>query len=54
VWQVEITDEFAEWFNTLDHLDREKLTSSVELLEARGPRSVARTSTPSTVLDTRT
>lgn len=37
VWQVEYTDEFGRWWDTLSEDERIRLTSSVGLLERRGP-----------------
>lgn len=36
-WQVEFTDEFEEWWNTLDESEQESVTTSVTLLENAGP-----------------
>jgi len=36
-WQVEYTDEFENWWETLDEDEQESVTSCVLLLEARGP-----------------
>ena len=36
-WQVEFTDEFEAWWDTLTEDEQASVTSSVELLEARGP-----------------
>jgi len=35
-WQVEYTDEFAEWWDTLSKDQRIRMTASVGLLEQRG------------------
>ncbi len=36
-WGVEYTDEFENWWESLDEDEQESVTSSVLLLEARGP-----------------
>ena len=36
-WEIEYTDEFEEWWNTLDEAEQESLLMSVTLLEERGP-----------------
>lgn len=36
-WQVEYTDEFGAWWDTLSEEERIRLTASVGLLERRGP-----------------
>jgi len=36
-WQVEYTDEFGAWWDTLGDDERIRLTASVGLLERRGP-----------------
>lgn len=36
-WEVEYTDEFAEWWASLDEFDRSNLAVSVGLLEVLGP-----------------
>jgi hypothetical protein len=36
-WQVEYTDEFEQWWNTLSEEEQISLDASVRLLEARGP-----------------
>lgn len=36
-WQVEYTDQFKEWWDTLDEQQQDDLTASVELLMERGP-----------------
>ena len=36
-WQVEFTDEFGTWWDTLSEDERIRLTASVGLLERRGP-----------------
>ena len=36
-WEVEYTDEFEQWWNTLSEEEQVSLDASVHLLEARGP-----------------
>ncbi len=36
-WQVEYTDEFGAWWDTLTEDERVRVTASVSLLERRGP-----------------
>jgi hypothetical protein len=36
-WQVEFTDEFEEWWNSLDDAEQEDIGASVMLLRERGP-----------------
>ncbi len=36
-WDVEYTDEFGEWWETLLEDEQESIAASVQLLEARGP-----------------
>lgn len=36
-WEVEYTDEFGEWWDSLDEQDRRQVALSVRLLEANGP-----------------
>lgn len=36
-WEVEFTDEFEAWWNTLSEGEQESVDVSVRLLEARGP-----------------
>ena len=36
-WDVEYTDEFEAWWNTLSEAEQESVDASVRLLEARGP-----------------
>ena len=36
-WGVEYTDEFENWWESLDEDEQESITSCVLLLEARGP-----------------
>jgi hypothetical protein len=37
VWDVEGTDEFADWFGGLSRPDQVKVEASIEWLEERGP-----------------
>ena len=37
-WEVEVTDEFVEWFRELTDAEAEDVTASVDLLERCGPR----------------
>jgi hypothetical protein len=36
-WEIEYTDEFYVWWNSLDEDEQISLTASVNLLEERGP-----------------
>ena len=36
-WEVEYTDEFADWWNDLDEAEQDDIDQAVHLLEARGP-----------------
>ena len=36
-WEVEYTDEWGEWWNTLDEEEQDSVASVVGLLEERGP-----------------
>lgn len=36
-WDVEYTDEFGEWWQSLTEAEQESLAASVQLLEQRGP-----------------
>ncbi|MEG4929941.1 type II toxin-antitoxin system RelE/ParE family toxin [Microcoleus sp. F10-B6] len=36
-YEVEYTDEFEQWYETLDAQTQDSIDSSVELLEERGP-----------------
>lgn len=38
MWEVEFTDEFEVWWNTLDADEQESLVVSVELLRQMGPQ----------------
>jgi len=37
VWEVEVTDEFVEWWNGLTVDQQESLSDRVDLLAERGP-----------------
>jgi hypothetical protein len=37
VWNVEGTDEFADWFGRLDTSNKEKVEAAIEELEEKGP-----------------
>jgi hypothetical protein len=37
VWEVEYTNQFGEWWDTLDEQDQDALIGRVKLLEAAGP-----------------
>lgn len=37
-WEVEYTDEFGKWWETLTDEEQESLAASVALLEDRGPK----------------
>ena len=37
VWEVEVTDQFVEWWSTLSDDQREALTDRVDLLAETGP-----------------
>jgi hypothetical protein len=37
-WDVEFTDEFEEWWESLNEDEQEAVAASVGLLEAMGPR----------------
>lgn len=37
MWDVEVTDQFVEWWATLTHAQREALVARVDLLGERGP-----------------
>lgn len=36
-WEIEITDQFGEWWQTLNESERERIRAAVEVLEERGP-----------------
>jgi hypothetical protein len=37
VWDVEVTDQFIEWWDSLPVEDQESIKDAVDLLEQRGP-----------------
>ena len=37
-WQIEYTDEFGEWWETLSEAEQEDIAAVVELLEQKGPQ----------------
>lgn len=37
-WEVEYTDEFEAWWNTLSEDEQTSIDASVRLLEQRGPQ----------------
>jgi hypothetical protein len=37
-WEVEYTDEFEAWWNSLSQDEQEEISAKGELLEERGPR----------------
>lgn len=37
MWEVEVTDEFLEWWRSLDADQQEALTERIDLLAERGP-----------------
>lgn len=37
MWEVEFTDEFGKWWDSLDEEEQESLAASVELLRQIGP-----------------
>ena len=37
VWQIEYTDEFEEWWDTLSDEEQTSVRASVELLDIQGP-----------------
>lgn len=37
MWEVEYTDQFGDWWETLDAHERASLDVAVEMLELRGP-----------------
>jgi hypothetical protein len=37
VWDVEVTDQFEQWWDTLSVGEQESIEVAVELLERRGP-----------------
>jgi len=37
VWEVEVTDEFIEWWSTFTIEQQQEVTDRIELLSERGP-----------------
>ena len=37
MWDVEVTDQFEQWWDTLSVEEQESIEAAVELLEQRGP-----------------
>ena len=37
-WDVEVTDEFGDWFRSLGDAERESVAAKVDLLEKLGPQ----------------
>jgi hypothetical protein len=37
MWEVEVTDEFAYWYSSLDEKEHDELIARVDLLGAHGP-----------------
>lgn len=37
MWDVEVTDQFEQWWDTLSVEEQESIEAAVELLEERGP-----------------
>lgn len=37
MWEVEVTDEFLDWWSGLSHDQQKSLTDRVDLLAERGP-----------------
>ena len=37
MWEVEYTDQFDDWYQTLDEEDQDAVIARVELLESAGP-----------------
>ncbi len=42
VWDVEVTDQFTQWWSMLSDDQREAVTDRVDILAERGPISVGR------------
>jgi len=36
-WEVEFTDEFEAWWNSLDEDEQESIATAIQLLQAKGP-----------------
>ena len=37
MWEVEVTDEFADWYSALDEKEQDELIARVDLLGTHGP-----------------
>lgn len=37
MWEVEVTDEFRDWYEDLDEDSQERIAAAVKLLQERGP-----------------
>ena len=37
VWEIEVTDQFVEWWETLAVAEQESIKASVDVLKQRGP-----------------
>ena len=46
MWDIEVTDQFVQWWDTLSVEDQEPIEAAVELLEQLGRASAGRSSTP--------
>ena len=38
VWEVEYTDEFGDWWTSLGEAQQDRITATVKLLAAQGPK----------------
>lgn len=54
VWDVEVTDQFEQWWDALDEDGQEAIDAAVRVLEARGPALGRPLSTRSRAHATRT
>jgi hypothetical protein len=36
-WEIEFTNEFEQWWNTLDETEQDAIAASVELVRTIGP-----------------
>jgi hypothetical protein len=36
-WEVEVTDQFQDWYEDLDEVERDAIAAAVEILEMDGP-----------------
>jgi hypothetical protein len=53
-WDVEYTDEFGAWWDSVTEAEQESIAASVGLLEAKGPHLGFPHSSASTARDTNT